>query len=306
MDTLNTIIKYIFNFSNESDFGYIIKYINNYARKGIEKITIENILGIFSFIRPKQGFLLIKIKEIMSLESNINLVMETKVKQILNFGIFENCDSVIKNILINDNMNQLQNVYLQKNEFQNKSNFLDIAAYYGSIKSFKFLLTNDFPLSNYVLRFAVAGGNEEIIDLLSNNNITISYECLQLSIYYHRYNIFNKIQNYYDIDISAAICSFNYDILISYENLIFKTFEESKFMYICCISENFMFLKYFYNQYNDSNKDMEDIIWYAAETQKEENKKQAIISIYIDAVIKDIEMDDLFTKIRYFGAKLEV
>ena len=49
-----------------------------------------------------------------------------------------------------------------------KIHVIEYAAYHGSLKIFKFLLMNDSTFSNKLLKYAVCGGNNEIIHLSEN------------------------------------------------------------------------------------------------------------------------------------------
>ena len=65
---------------------------------------------------------------------------------------------------------------------------IDYAAFFGSIKCFKFLLLNGADLSN-TGKYAVAGGNLEIIHLCEQNNISF-IEADEAAIEFHRNDIF--------------------------------------------------------------------------------------------------------------------
>ena len=72
--------------------------------------------------------------------------------------------------------------------------YIEFAAFYGSLKCFKFLFLNGADLRQYLSRFAVAGGNFDIIHILLENNFLFS-DCHEVAIKYHRWEIFEWICN---------------------------------------------------------------------------------------------------------------
>ncbi|OHS95608.1 hypothetical protein TRFO_38306 [Tritrichomonas foetus] len=74
--------------------------------------------------------------------------------------------------------------------FESKELFLiEIAAMFGSISIFKFLMMNNDGKTNKLSQFAVAGGNIEIIHLCEQMNCDF-YESLFTAVICHRYAIF--------------------------------------------------------------------------------------------------------------------
>lgn len=73
--------------------------------------------------------------------------------------------------------------------------FLQIAAFFGSLKCFKYLLLNGADLrcndfeGKTIAQFAVAGGNNEIIRILHQSNVSFS-GTLQVAALFHRNEIF--------------------------------------------------------------------------------------------------------------------
>lgn len=76
--------------------------------------------------------------------------------------------------------------------------FLQIAAFFGSVKCFKYLLLNGANLNNNdfegktIAQFAVAGGNNEIIRILHQSNVSFA-GTLQVAALFHRNEIFRWI-----------------------------------------------------------------------------------------------------------------
>ena len=126
------------------------------------------------------------------------------------------CVSFIKS----DDLNSLHN-YFSQPEFDEKQLYTMIkyAAYFGSVKCFKYLLLSlkDLdPKDEILASCAVAGGNFEIIHILEQKHF--SYEsAINTSIVFHRHSITDWIiQNYPNAKPSyiACVCSHNYPSLL--------------------------------------------------------------------------------------------
>ncbi|OHS99638.1 hypothetical protein TRFO_08250 [Tritrichomonas foetus] len=66
----------------------------------------------------------------------------------------------------------------------NECSYLEFAAFYSSVKCFKFLLINHATISEKLPKFAVAGGNPEIIHLCEQNNLSFN-DTIDVAIAYN-------------------------------------------------------------------------------------------------------------------------
>ena len=72
--------------------------------------------------------------------------------------------------------------------------FLEVAAFFGATKCFKYLIQNGNEITDELPYYAIAGGNQEIIEYLKNNGCSFdSPECLDTSIMFHRYELMEWI-----------------------------------------------------------------------------------------------------------------
>ena len=96
----------------------------------------------------------------------------------------------------------------------NKSySIIDYSAKCGAVKSFKYLLVNDCALMPKTLKYAIKGGNEEIIQILVQNGFVFNY-FLETAIKYHHNEIGNwLIENYRQGEIDPFVC-------LRYENTL--------------------------------------------------------------------------------------
>ncbi|OHT07567.1 hypothetical protein TRFO_05212 [Tritrichomonas foetus] len=143
-------------------------------------------------------------------------------REITNCGRSQNkLASMIRNDDINDFQQEIFSASMtqqipysifERSNFLNKSPYLiEYAAYFGSMKIFKFLLLNTNKLFNS-LKFAIIGNNIEIVRICHQNNCDL-IKGLKTSIKYHRYEIFDWI-------FSQIKCEHQeYKACIKYNNL---------------------------------------------------------------------------------------
>ena len=68
-----------------------------------------------------------------------------------------------------------------------KFTYLQLMALFGSLNCFKYAISTDAYDINDIAKYAVAGGNKEIIHILGQN---VSFDsCFEVSVKYHRYEV---------------------------------------------------------------------------------------------------------------------
>ena len=65
---------------------------------------------------------------------------------------------------------------------------MEFAAFFGSIKCFKFLFLNEYSFHHKIKYYAVAGGNMEIFNIVTNKGIIFD-DCIDTSIAFHQYQL---------------------------------------------------------------------------------------------------------------------
>ena len=142
------ITKTLFTINEETNFDEFIEKVNNFIQSSsINKITISKLLGIFESIRPNQLQYLYKIENSISIErSPVSYINKLILKPY--FGN-EELLSYIKN----DEIAKLQNLILKKPNFDFTWEYLlEMAANYGSVQCFKYLVLNNSPLSKIYMQ----------------------------------------------------------------------------------------------------------------------------------------------------------
>lgn len=132
-------------------------------------------------------------------------------------------------------------VYEREPTLQNNPTLIQVAAYYGSIKCFKYLLLNranllftDFA-NNDIMFFAIAGGNIEILRLLEQNKINFSNDGIY-AIKFHRYALFDWLITQKKIDLSTDSTNYiNESYLSNNTHALRRCYEEKIFRYSCDI-----------------------------------------------------------------------
>ena len=102
--------------------------------------------------------------------------------------------------------------------FQNTSHsLLNFAAYYGSLKTFKYFILNDCHFDEFVTLMAVHGSNFEILHILENDdNVKYSEECFELAVMNYRNDIADWLLLHFSCSIPKLISiipSYNYDAI---------------------------------------------------------------------------------------------
>lgn len=180
-----------------------------------------------------------------NLKEKINLDILTKTK-----CLGEPIDD-ITNALFHDDIDKFQSIITKSKidisygkvnynifddfiPFENVS-YINYAAAYGSIKCFKYLLLNHVVIDSKTFKFAVWGGNIEIIKIVSQNYKKINENVLKPAIIKHRNDLFtwifdqillNKISSQNNANEILAICASSGNTRLFFE-IIDKEFNYS-------------------------------------------------------------------------------
>ena len=95
---------------------------------------------------------------------------------------------------------------------------INFACLCGSLKCFKYLLLNNSTVSQSTRKYAIAGGNKEIINILKDAGHDFN-SCFEMSVKYHRYDISDwLLVNYHCETVSLTSCFkyYNFDALVFY------------------------------------------------------------------------------------------
>ena len=126
------------------------------------------------------------------------------LKELIEFGVEK---TTIEYSLLIDDVNTVQdyctrpgnsvNELVPENPFtpwrfvQWSPTLTEFAAFYGSLNCVKWLIDNNSKRA-FLTQFAVAGGNQKIIQYCNNQNIAFT-QCLRLAAYFRRLDVFNFI-----------------------------------------------------------------------------------------------------------------
>ena len=145
------------------------------------------------------------IKELRKIEYGDNQILQLIQKDLLNeFIIYVNKTNFNLNNTIKSSLFET-NYYLY-----GENSLIEYAAFFGSIKIFKYLITQDCIVDPKLMKYAIHGRNPEIIHFI-NDNTEIDEktykECLKISIKCHYNELTNFILNKYfeNKDISSYV-----------------------------------------------------------------------------------------------------
>ena len=116
--------------------------------------------------------------------------------------------------------------YIGKILNKDPENLLDLSVFYGSLLIFKYCIMNNCIPTTETCKYAIAGGNYEIIHILEQHSLSFDY-CQSISIAFHRYELTEWL------DLHYKHYSFNSYIALFYLNLkafIYYNEENQKLM----------------------------------------------------------------------------
>lgn len=165
-------------------------------------------------------------------------------------------DDLIDDFILHVNKNNIQfktakiessifetNLLLSKRN----TNFIEYAAFFGSVQIFKYLFLNGMKLESSLWIYVIHGRNPELIHLLEENNIKPSdksfEECVDEAIKCHHNEIANYLQNnYYNNEknknkiLSKSLKYYNFE-------LINPDINNEDFLFDLCIYDYFTLVK---------------------------------------------------------------
>lgn len=118
-------------------------------------------------------------------------------------------------------------VFINNNDLSKDPILIEYAAFFSSIKCFKFLYQQSDCLPQSLATFAVAGGNYEIIHLCEQGKIQFDDYSLMISIRFFRSELTEYLEDNFDIkktvdDVSKSLIFYNLQALIDCESVIYE------------------------------------------------------------------------------------
>lgn len=153
---------------------------------------------------------------------------ESELAIIIRNDDIESFQSYVSKLNINLNSNIPKSKYEISFFLRATTSIIEYAAFYGSLKIFKFLWMNNVSVSDQLREFAVAGGNYDIVHILELKNIKFDADCLNKAIQYHHNDIVRYINDTFNIEYtpdSLRECIMSYNIEMFLEN--FQVIDEN-------------------------------------------------------------------------------
>ena len=255
----------IFNCSQQNVKDILIKIKSN--QYFLDEDFIAKLISHAAFCDLKKYEILHKLYSQMNIQTSDNLFESSNQYnelgnlELASFAFFSkiNCDDSffnsnvficlmdsrsIESYILEDNVQKILDMsinvdFSQQNVYQTLSNdlvsYIDFAAFSGSLECFKyFIINNNSILNDKTWNYALEGGNEEIIELLSQKENTFDYK-LSFSVAYHRNEISKWLyDNYKCEELDISFFSFVWNT----EMLLYFIFENKEFNENSSINEN--------------------------------------------------------------------
>ena len=297
------LLQMLMNYGDNHYFDDLIKAIKQFIDGDrLYSSTMFSLMLIFRIIRPKSYELINNIEKSLNMSavdndhlidfiSNCSPFLFNSYPQLLHFYTL---DSIVSGYISCDDLKSVQSMVLNNLQFDFKCKFepedvnlLDIAAFYGSIKCFRYLLLNDSPFSDDIGAFAVAGGSIEIIKLIEaiDMNRLDTAVCCRASIVFHRYYIlFHIIKDLHyqpnAFDVETSINSLNFVAYAFFRELGLCA-NTCNIFSVSSKSENMFMINWLIEQNH------EQVIDQLIETERNEEVKAHILRTYIFYLLKD-------------------
>lgn len=141
----------------------------------------------------------------------------------------DKCQTIMSSSNIGFNSRIPYSLYETLGTVNRKSNMpylLEYAAFFGSIKCFKYFIMNNAPITEHLVSFAIFGGNVEIIHICENCHASLKL-ALRSSICCFRDDFYDYFQDAQDIEFTdSAVCcairNYNANAIIRCLRIIYK------------------------------------------------------------------------------------
>ena len=154
-----------------------------------------------------------KSKNLIQYQSGANPVYSSQEYVLFSILENDNADSLIAFLQANPkfDINSSQNLnkgsyYFDLFDCQDSIKLIDFCFLFGALNCFKILLLNNCTIRLENLRWSIAGGNKELINILKEKNHPFEYYLIT-SVKYHRYDLMEWInQNYKCTPVLLPTC----------------------------------------------------------------------------------------------------
>ena len=246
IDIIESIIN-INETNKESTTEKVLEFLQNHIAD--KRLTfIYHVIDTAALIRPKERenimFLIIAVchnfdanyeRVEPSCSLNIKQMLEAKgfISRRRNWTddhVFDYAEEgTIERVLFEDDVDTLQRLLAFENDatkiysirdffpvlytvFQKiKVRRVDVAALFGSVKCFKYLMLNGDEIDGGICKFAISGGNNEIVHLCEQHGLQF-VDCLSFSVQYHRFELYEWLNTHFeykDIILDGFLCHIN-------------------------------------------------------------------------------------------------
>ena len=199
-------ISFLMKFNHSSHFDAFINYFQHQSNENIffnENKKIQELIDIFlGFDQTISDKLITSEFKKLNYENHFtsfirNDNVDGLIKQISFTHSLNGNKKLTDEVLKQKSLNLQSDFYVYPSDFEyitilNKKaiTLLDYAAFFGAVKCFKFLLMNYFEITNDIFKYAICGGNFDILKICEQNNCKIDEDSLLYCMIYNHREIF--------------------------------------------------------------------------------------------------------------------
>jgi ankyrin repeat protein len=136
--------------------------------------------------------------------------------------------------------------------FERRS-YMQLIAYFGAVKCFRQAIMNDDFDLNYISKYAIAGGNNEIVRILEQKGISFD-SCFDVAVKYHRMDLCDWLLMHTKCESISLSTSMQY---FNYPSFFFTMINEKSFndaLSIAMEKRNIDVIKYLFEQHRVDTK----------------------------------------------------
>ena len=212
------VSKYVKRLSFDDCFVFVFCYIDNVSM--IRTKERESIVFLINWLIEEFKIELQKFEIFPSLKEMLHMKNIIPESDFLNEHIFDFAeDGTIERAIFEDDVNKVRQLMAiqtedseEEEEFdilsfipdiigvsRSEANRLELSALFGSVKCFKYFVSNGEKITKDVCKFAVASGENQIIHICEQNGQKFE-DCLHISALYHHYDIFEWLNMHFEYE----------------------------------------------------------------------------------------------------------
>lgn len=246
-----------------SYFSYIPK--NQIIMKEMKERKIE-----YELYRPKYGYY-------EFFKDDTSFQMDNEIIKVINDDDIDSLQRIVNSNLSSDYFQLKMRLHSEKDRFNYEMYLTDIAAYFGSLKCFKYLICNQAAVGNDLPIFAILGQNYEIVHVCDQKyNSSFNNLCVEAAFMCHNVELFQWLTenknffnaSYYSKLFIQCIKTSNYGIfnyIYEYCNDLNENLLNNKSLFTICEMNNSILFEWYLEKVKKiEQNDLQLCFYYAS------------------------------------------